>query len=70
MDKELLTLEEACAFTGLSKSSIYKLTASRVLGFYKPTGKRIWFSKEQLIEFLTRHRYKSQDELKKEVLGK
>ena len=69
MDQNLLSLEQACQFTGLSKSSIYKLTAKRMIGFYKPSGKKIWFSIEQLSEFLTRNRYKSQDELKREALN-
>jgi excisionase family DNA binding protein len=37
--------------TGLSKSSIYKMTSSRKLKFYKPTGKLL-FKISELVEFI------------------
>lgn len=37
--KEVLTLEEASLFLGLSKSQLYKLTGSCAIPHYKPGGK-------------------------------
>jgi len=70
MEKEYLTIDEFCSVTGYSKSSVYKFTSKRLLGFFKPSGKRILISKQQLSDFLTKNRFKSQDEFKEESLSK
>ncbi|MGQ1908202.1 excisionase family DNA-binding protein [Marinifilum sp. RC60d5] len=61
--KEILTLKEASEYLSLSKSYLYKLTSVGKLGFYK-TGKKIYFKREQLNEYLTRNYYKSRAEIK------
>ena len=66
-EKLLYSMDDASQVTGLSKSCLYKLTANRVVGFYKPFGKKIFFSKEQLLNLLTKVRVKSLDELKSEI---
>lgn len=50
--KEVLTLEEASEFLGLSKSQIYKLTGSASIPHYKPNGKYIYFDRAELIEWV------------------
>jgi len=52
MEKNILNLSEAAEFTGLSKSSMYKLTHYRKIEHYKPNGKNIYFKKEDLESFL------------------
>ena len=37
--KEVLTFDEACDYTGISRSYLYKLTASGRIPHSKPTGK-------------------------------
>jgi excisionase family DNA binding protein len=54
-NKEVLTLDEVCEYTGLSHSTIYKLTADRKIRFYKPQGKIIFIKKEDLIDWLLRN---------------
>jgi excisionase family DNA binding protein len=54
-NKEVLTLDEVCEYTGLSHSTIYKLTADRKIRFYKPQGKIIYIKKEDLIDWLLRN---------------
>ncbi|WP_290093234.1 helix-turn-helix domain-containing protein [uncultured Duncaniella sp.] len=51
--KEVLTLDEAARYTGLKKSYLYKLTASRVIPHYKPNGKNCFFRRAELEEWLT-----------------
>ena len=47
--KEVLTLEEAAIFLGMSKSSLYKMTHNKVLPYYRPNGKMVYFEKSDNI---------------------
>jgi hypothetical protein len=46
--KNVLNLEEACAFLGYKKSYLYKLTSAGIVPFSKPNGKKIFFDKAKL----------------------
>ena len=50
--KETLNFKEACLYTGLSHSQLYKLAKSCEIPHYKPSGKLIYFSKRELDEWL------------------
>ncbi len=50
--KTVLNLEEVAAYTGLSKSFIYKLTSTGGIPCYRPTAKRIYFSKQEIDHWL------------------
>ena len=50
--KTLLNLDEAAKYMGMSKSSLYKMTASRQLSYYKPNGRFILFEREELDELM------------------
>lgn len=52
--KETLTIEDVAELTGLSKSHIYKLTASRGIPHYKPTGKMIYFDRKEVEGWMKR----------------
>lgn len=52
LEKKVLTLDEACDFTGLSKSYLYKLTSGRQVPHFKPHGKKIYFDRAQLESWL------------------
>lgn len=51
--KEVLTLKEFCLYTGFSPPYTYRLIANKALPYYKPSGKSIFFKKEDIIEYLT-----------------
>lgn len=51
--KEVLTLEEVAQYTGLKKSYLYKLTASKAIPHYKPNGKNCFFKRAELEDWLT-----------------
>jgi excisionase family DNA binding protein len=55
LQKEYLSLSEAAQFLGISESSLYKLTSSRSIPFYKPNGKLVVFSRKDLESWLTRN---------------
>lgn len=49
---KFLTFKEATIYLGISKSTLYKLTASKQIRFYKPKGK-LFFKEEDLLSFMT-----------------
>jgi excisionase family DNA binding protein len=50
--KTVFNLNDASAYSGLSKSHLYHLTSSGKLRFYRPFGKCIFISKDELEEAL------------------
>ena len=46
--KNVLTFDEACLFTGISRSYMYKLTCGCRIPHYKPGGKNIYFDRAEL----------------------
>ncbi|RKD90417.1 helix-turn-helix domain-containing protein [Mangrovibacterium diazotrophicum] len=56
-----LTLTQAAEFTGLSKSTLYKLTASANIPHYK-CGKIIYFDREELEAWMKRNPVKMSEE--------
>ena len=46
--KEVLNLEEAAMFLGISKSSLYKMTHNQVIPYFKPNNKMVYFEKSEL----------------------
>jgi excisionase family DNA binding protein len=49
-----LTLVEAVKFLDLSRSHLYKLTIERRIPHFKPNGKKIYFDKSDLVQWLKR----------------
>lgn len=61
--KSVLTLDEVCLLTGLAKSTVYKMTANRVIPHYHADGgKHLYFKKDEVENWLTRNRVSSQNE--------
>ena len=54
--KPVLTFAEAAKFTGLSQSYLYKLTSAGKIPHYKPSGKLLFFKKEELQNWLLSNR--------------
>lgn len=50
--KVVFTVDDLAAYTGWSKSYIYKKTSDGTLKFSKPLGKTVFFSKEWIDQFL------------------
>ena len=44
--KEILTVEEASEFLGLSTSRLYKMTSNKEIPHYKPGGKKIYLNRQ------------------------
>lgn len=52
MEKRVLSFTEGCNYLGYKKSYVYKLTSSGVLPYSKPNGKRIYFDRILLEEWM------------------
>ncbi len=65
--KRLLTIEQASIVSGVSKSYIQKLVASRKLSHSKPTGKLIFIHRKDLEDFLSQNYIASNDEVESNV---
>jgi len=62
--KRYYKLEEAADYLGISKSTLYKHTSAGNIPYYKPNGKLVIFSKEDLDNWLLKTRIPSNEELK------
>ena len=66
--KDVLTLEEAALFMGISKSSLYKMTHKHELPFYRPNGKLIYFEKAELVKWMRQNRSMTEEEIKETAI--
>lgn len=67
MEKRILSFEEACAYTGFAESYMYKLTSARKIPHSKPNGKKLFFDREKLDEWLLSNPIKTEKELNQEA---
>lgn len=59
----MLTTREAARYLRIRPSYLYKLMMRRTIPYYKPNGKLCFFRKEDLDEWLTGTRIRSQSEI-------
>ena len=57
-NKAALTLDECALYTGMAKSYIYKLTHEGVIPYSKPNGKKIFFDRLELDQWLLGNKIK------------
>lgn len=67
--KEVLTFDEACIYTGLSKSAMYKQTMTGNVPHYKQNGKRLYFNREELTNWLQQNRCATDAEIADRAQG-
>ena len=63
LKKDVINFIEACHYLGLSKSHMYKLTSSKSIPHFCPQGKRLYFKRTELDDWLLRNRTDTQDEI-------
>ena len=61
--KVVLNFDDVAAYTGLSKSYLYKLSCSGGIPCYKPQGKHIYFNKLEIDQWLLQNRKATTSEL-------
>lgn len=65
--KEILTFDEFCGYTGFSRSYAYKLTHQNRLPHYKPGGKVIFFKLDDVKSWLLTNRVSSKTEIESQA---
>jgi excisionase family DNA binding protein len=63
MIKNFMTTGELREYLGISLSSVYKMSHKNVLPKYRPTGRKVYFLKDDVDALLKRNRISSIDEL-------
>lgn len=53
--KDVLSVDDAALYLGVSKSLLYKLTSSRRIPHYKPSNKLIFFKRSELEAWVTKN---------------
>jgi excisionase family DNA binding protein len=61
--KTILNFNEACAYLDVSLSHLYKLTSSRQIPHFCPQGKKLYFKREELDQWLLRNRQTTNQEI-------
>ncbi|MFZ4592349.1 MAG: helix-turn-helix domain-containing protein [Ignavibacteria bacterium] len=51
-NETMLPFDDACKYLFVSKSTLYHLVSEGKVGYYKPNGKLIYFSRAQLNKFI------------------
>lgn len=67
LSKEILTLDEGAEYLNLSKSALYKMTSKKEISFYNPGGKKIYFKKSELENWVLNSKSNSIAELDIEI---
>ena len=67
LSKEVLTLEETAEYLQLSKSCIYKMTSNKEIPFYTPGGKKIYFRRTELEQWILNSRVAPSVEISIEI---
>ncbi|TLP77001.1 helix-turn-helix transcriptional regulator [Maribacter sp. ACAM166] len=62
-NKKVLTFEETCNYTGISRSYLYKLTAAGIIPHSKPNGKLIFFERKKIVSWLLQNERDSAQEI-------
>ncbi|MBU1371370.1 MAG: helix-turn-helix domain-containing protein [Bacteroidetes bacterium] len=63
LQKEVLNLNESALYLELSTSHLYRLTSTNCIPYYKPNGKKLYFKRTELDQWLLRNRVISNDEI-------
>jgi len=67
LQKTVLNFNEACSYLDVSQSHLYKLTSTRQIPHFCPQGKKLYFKRVELDEWLQRNRQATTDEIEKQV---
>lgn len=68
LNQEFVTLEQAAKILGLTKATLYSYTHKRIIPFYKPNGRMIYFKTSELFQFIETSRRSSIDEIQSQAV--
>lgn len=67
LKKEVFNFNDACTYLDISASHLYKLTSQKAIPHFCPQGKKLYFNRQELDEWLQRNRQSSTDEIETEA---
>ena len=67
--KNVLTINDVSLLTGVSRSTIYKMTSKKLLPHYKPNSKLLFFNRKEIEEWAQQNRVMSQQEAEQKALA-
>lgn len=70
LSQKPLSTEEAAAYLGITRNALYKLTSQRLIKHSKPTGRKIYFSVEDLNEWAKQNKVRTTFEIEAEMKGR
>ena len=65
-EKNILTVDDLMDYTTFSQKQIYKLTSTRAIPHYKPSGRKLFFKKDEIDDWINKGRVKTMNELNDE----
>ena len=68
--KRVLTVEDVACLAGITKRSVYRLTNSKTIPYYRPNGKEIYFDREEVERWLLSNRHSTDEELRAAAVTK
>ena len=66
-NKNILTVDGLIEYIGFSRKQIYKLTSTRAIPHYKPSGRKLLFKKDEIDEWITLGRVDTISELNNQI---
>lgn len=69
-NQEILTFKESAEFLKISESYLYKLTHKKIIRHSKPSGKLIYFMKQDLVDWMLSNMQISVSEMKQQIINK
>lgn len=67
LKKDVLNFSEAAIYLEVSHSHLYKLTSTSTIPAYKPNGKKLYFNRHELDEWLLSNRQATVADVEKEA---
>ena len=67
--KNVLCFDDVALLTGLSKSHLYKLTCTRQIPHYKPSGKLIFFDRTEVEAWMKQNKVLTQVEAEQQAVA-
>lgn len=61
--KDILTPDETAKFLGVAKTTLYTMTSKRLIPYYKPSYKMVYFKKKEIENWMLQNRVDTRDEV-------
>lgn len=67
--KKVLTIDDVHLLTGISKSTLYRLTCERKIPHYKPNSKLLFFDRVEIETWMKRNRVNTKQEAEQTAIA-